>query len=121
MELKKIIIYLIIIIIILVGLFFSQQAYSGKIGKSLLSNAASQAGAYFAKGANWAMSAIYPKISEEVKSGGDAIINPITDQVEQVKNIPQNILEKVENYFSGIGTSITQPGTPQNCPATPTN
>jgi len=66
MEGKSFIKYIVIIIVILLAVFLSQQAYSGRVGKTLISDATNQAGAYFAKGSDWVVSKIYPKISGEV-------------------------------------------------------
>ena len=108
--------YIVIIIVILAVVFLSQQLYFRGIGKTLISSATNQVGAYLAKGTDWAMSTIYPKISGEVQNGGDTI----TTQVNQVKKLPENILTKVGNYFSGIANSVLHPGqTNNNCPAQP--
>jgi hypothetical protein len=104
MEGKKLIKYILIIIIVLVVVFLSQQAYSGRFGKTLVSDAANQAGAYLAKGSSWVISTIYPKISDQVQNGGFAIKNGLT---------------KTENYFSGIANSVLHPGQNNNCQVQP--
>lgn len=103
--------YIVIIIIILGIVFLSQQAYIRGFGKTLISAVADQGGAYLAKGSNWAAFAVLPKISGEVQSGGETI----TTATNQAKKIPENILTKVGNYFSGIEKAIVNPWTPQNC------
>lgn len=103
--------YFVIIIVILAVAFLSQQAYCRKVGQNLISAAANQAGAYLSKGANWAISNIYPKLSGEVKSGGEMI----KTEANQIKNIPENILDKTKNYFSGIGNSVLHPKENNSC------
>lgn len=116
---KSYIFYIIAIIIILIVVFLSQQAYFRGIGKTFISNAASQTGAYLAKGSNWAMSEVYPKISglpAQAGEMGDTIQNEISEQQNKVS---ENIGQKISNYFSGVTNSIIHPGTPQNCSTTP--
>ena len=94
----------------------SQQAYSRAFAKPIISAASNQAEAYLAKGANWAMSAIMPKVTGEVQKRGDTITNAVNDAVNQQKqNISDGVVKKIGNYFSGVANSITQPGTPQDC------
>ena len=94
------------------GVFLSQQAYSRGIGKTLISDATSQAKTVLGQGTNWAMANIYPKITGEVQARGDAIKS---DVGQEQKNVSQNISQKISNYISGITNAITHPGTPQNC------
>ena len=114
--------YIIIIIAILSVVFLSQQAFSKRIGKSIISDITDKAGAYLAKGADWATSTIYPKISGEVQSRGDIISDKINQEKDKVS---ENILTKTKNYFSGIANSILHPGENNNCQTqpsqTPTN
>jgi len=109
---KKIIFSIIGIIIVLAIVFLSQQAYSGGFGKTLISDATNQAASYVAKGSDWAMSQIYPKISGEVQKRGDMIKNEVNQEKQKVS---ENIGEKISNYFTGISDSILHPETPQNC------
>ena len=95
---KKIIIYIIVIIIILVAVFFSQQAVSRGIGKNLISAVTSQTSAYLAKGTNLVIPDIYSKVSEDVKSGGEAIQNVVDQAKQKISDAEKNI----ENYISGI-------------------
>jgi len=113
---KKVIFSIIGIIIVFVVVFLSQQAYSRGIGKTLISDATSQAKAVLASGTNWAAANVYPKITGEVQKRGDAIKK---DLAQEKNKVSENIGEKISNYFSGVANSITHPGTPQNCPATP--
>ncbi len=103
---KRFIKYLVIIIVILVVIFLSQQAYFREFGKTFISNATNQANAYLAKGSNWLMSAIYPKISGEVQKRGDIINKEINKEKEKVS---ENIGTKIKNYFSGISDAIFHP------------
>ncbi len=112
---KKIIFSIIAIIIVLVVVFLSQQAYFRGIGKTLISDATNQAKAYLAKSSGWAMSKIYPTISQDVQNRGDMIKN----EVNQEKNkVSENIGTKIGNYFSGVANSILHPGASQNCQPT---
>ena len=112
---KKIIFCLVGIVIVLGVVFLSQQAYSRVMGKTLISDATSQAKAVLAQGTDWAMANVLPKISGEVQARGDAIKN---DVGQEQKKVSENIGEKISNYVSGIANSIVHPGNPQNCPAT---
>jgi predicted PurR-regulated permease PerM len=109
---KKIIISLVGIIIVLGAVFFGRQAYTQGFGKNLVSDATSKAQAYLAKGSDWAMSTIYPKVSGEVAKRGDMIKNEVAQEQQKVS---ENIGTKIKNYFSGIADSVVHPGTPQNC------
>lgn len=83
--------------------------------KQLTESAFTKAGASEAKAIDWsipAISSIPQKTAESVKSGGEAVANGINNVKEKVS---ENVLQKVENYISGIGNSILHPGTPQNC------
>lgn len=111
---KKIIFSVIVVVIILVGVFFSQQAYSRGVGKNLISDATSQAKTVLAQGTNWAMSNIYPKITGEVKARGDIIKKEVG---QEQKKVSENIGQKISDYFSGVANAIVHPGNPQNCPA----
>ena len=114
MEQRGFIKYFVIITVILVAVFLSQQAYSRGVGKTLISDATDQAKTYLAKGSDWAMSNVYPKISGEVAKRGDVI----KDEVNQEKNkVSKNFGEKILDYFSGVADSVLHPGTPQNCQA----
>ncbi len=118
--------YLIIILIILTVAFLSQQAYFQARGKTIISNAQNQAGAYLSKGYSWTANNIVPKVDglagqpQETQSGGEAVQNTINQSTQnsaqnisdEIKSIP----EKISDYFSGIKDSIINPGTPQNCP-----
>jgi len=114
---KKIIFCIILIIVILVFVFLSQRVYSWEIEKKLLSDAANYAGAYLAKGSNWAISSIYPKINGEVKNGGATIQKGIDQAQQKVSEGSQNIGTQVENYFSGITNAIQGKDT-SVCPPT---
>ncbi|MCX6724016.1 MAG: hypothetical protein NT155_02445 [Candidatus Staskawiczbacteria bacterium] len=114
---KKFIIYIVAIIILLGVVFLSQQAYSQATGKTIISAAANQVGSYLAKGSNWVMSGIYPKIDEQVKSGGETITNAVNQEKQKVS---EDIGKKIENYFSGIANAVAgknnttcQPTAPQ--------
>ncbi len=108
---KKIIFYIVLIIVILIFVFLSQQVYSRWVGKTLISGITSRASAYLAKGANWAMSDIYPKVNNQLKSGGETMQN----KAEQTKqNIFSDAAKNIGNYFSGIANSILHPGTAQS-------
>jgi hypothetical protein len=124
---KKPIFYIILIIVILVLVFFSQQAVSGKFNQTLFSTVANQAQAYLAKGSNWVIDSIYPKISKEVQNGGEVIQNEVNrakQKVAEVKEATENIPKKIESYFSGIKNAVTG-NTNNNCTVpttqTPTN
>ena len=110
--------YIVIIIVILAVVFLSQQVYSRAIGKTLISDATGQAKTYMAKGSDWVMSNIYPKISGEVQKRGDII----KTEVDQEKNkVSENIGTKISNYFSGVTDSVLHPGENNNCQSqTPT-
>lgn len=115
---KNIIKYILIIIFILFLVFLSQKAYSWRIGKNIIFNASDKASASVSKGSNWITSKIYPKTSGVVQNRGDIIKNEIKQEKEKIS---ENILEKIKNYFSGVGNSIINPGTPQNCSAPTTS
>jgi len=117
MEKGQFIKYLVIMIAILGVAFLSQKAYSMGIGKTLVSNATDQAKAYMAKGSDWAMSTVYPKISGEVQKRGDIIKNEVSQEKEKVS---ENIGTKISNYFSGIANSVVNPGASQDCPSSQT-
>jgi len=108
---KKLIFYIVLIIVILIFVFLSQQVYSRWVGKNLISGATSRASAYLAKGSDWVMSGIYPKISNQLKSGGDAIQTK-ANQTKQ--NNFSDAAKKIGNYFSGIANSILHPGSAQS-------
>lgn len=113
---KKIIFCILGIIVVLVAVFLSQQAYSRGFGKTLVSDATNQAQAYLAKGSDWVMSNVYPKISGEVQKRGDIIKN----EVSQEKNkVSENIGQKISNYFSGVADSILHPGQNNSCQTQP--
>lgn len=105
--------YIVIIVVILAAVFLSQQAYSNGIGKTLISNATDQIQTYAAKGSNWIMASIYPKITEEVQKRGDIIKTEVNNEKEKVS---ENIATKISNYFSGVANSILHPGENINCP-----
>ena len=109
---KKIIFSIIAVIIILIIVFLSQRVYSGKFGQNLISDAKNQTGAYLTKGANWAISTIYPKIAGEVQNRGEAIKNEISSGEQKISDTKKNI----ENYFSGIKYSILNPSANNTCP-----
>lgn len=104
---KRILLGAVAIIVILIVVFFSQK-------EALISGVSDKAKAYVAKGSEWVMASIYPKISGEVKKRGDMIKNEVTQEKNKVS---ENIGEKISNYFSGVENSIVHPGDPQNCPA----
>jgi hypothetical protein len=106
-EEKGFIKYFIIIIIILIVAFLSQQAYTRGIGKTLISNATSQAQAYMAKGSSWVVSNVYSKISGEVQKREEAIK---TDVTQEKNKVSENIGKKISNYFSGVSNSVLHPG-----------
>ena len=108
--------YIIIIAVIIGFVFLSQQAFSRGFGKNLISDATDQAKAYVAKGSNWVVSNVYSKIAGEVQNRGDVIKNEINKEKEKVT---ENILQKAENYFSGIKDSILHPGENNNCTVQP--
>ena len=114
--------YFVIMLVILGVVFFSQQAYSKKVGQNLIAAATSQGQAQLAKGSEWVNSNVISKISGDVQKRGEIVKNGATqiNPTQGVKNISENILQKVGNYFSDISTSITKPGTPQNCPSVQT-
>ena len=101
---KKIIIYIIIIVVILITVYLSQQAYLRGIGKTLISAAKNRIPASLTEGSNSAISDIYSKINDQIKSGGETIQNG-ANQVNQ--NISAAYWNKnLQNYFSGIANSI---------------
>ena len=117
MEKEKGFIKYIIIIAVIIGfVFLSQQAFSRGFGKNLVSDATDQAKAYVAKGSNWVVSNVYSKIAGEVQNRGDVIKNEIN---KEKGKITENILQKAENYFSGIKDSILHPGENNNCTVQP--
>lgn len=111
MQEKGFIKYIVIIIVILVVVFLSQQAFFKGISKTFISAASNQAAEYMAKGTNWAMSAIYPKISGEVQKRGDIITNGVNQAQQKVS---EDVGKKIENYFSGVTNSILHPGQNNN-------
>jgi len=117
MQEKGFIKYIVIIAVILAVAFLSQQAYYRGFGKTLVSNATSQAKDYVAKSSDWVMSNIYPKISGEVQKRGGIINNEVNKEKQKVS---ESVAQKISNYFSGVTESVLHPGTPQNCPATQT-
>lgn len=105
---RQIIYYLIIIAVILVAVVLSQQAFSRVNEVSFISDAVNQARAFFAKGAEWTKGTL----SEKVSGAGEVIQSEIENKKEKIS---ENILEKAENYFSGIIDSVLHPNTRQNC------
>ena len=115
--------YIAIIIIILLVVFLSQKAYAWKSENSFISditgNATNQASSIMAKGSDWVMSKVYPKVTEQVQKRGEIIKTEVNKEKQKVS---ENISEKISDYFSGVANSVVHPGTPQNCqPATSTN
>lgn len=109
--------YVLIIAVILLVAFFSQKAYTGWVGKNLVSAVGTQAGAYLSKSTEWFTANVMSKISGEVQSRGDAIKNEVTQQKENIsQNVSENILKKTENYFTGIKDSVLDPGKKVDCP-----
>jgi hypothetical protein len=109
---KKIIFGVIAIIIVLLVAYLSQKgAFSGS-GNTLISDATDQVKGFLAKGSDWVMTNIYPKISGEVQKRGDLIKNEVNSEKEKIS---ESIGEKISDYFSGVTDSILHPGTPQNC------
>lgn len=100
---KKIIFYIILIAVILFLVFLSQNAISGKFGGAMISGATDQASEYLTKGSNWVSSNIYSKITGEVEKRGEEIQNELNQQKEKVT---EGIINKVENYFSGVANSL---------------
>ena len=76
--------------------FFEPAGIFQGIGKTLISDATNQAKAYMAKGSNWAMSKIYPKISGEVQKRGGMIKNEVNQEKQKVS---ENIGKKLEIIF----------------------
>lgn len=111
---KKIIFGVIAIVAVLVVVFLSQKSYFNGTEKTFVYGAIDQARAYSAKGVNWAISTVYPKISGEAQKRGDIIKNEVNLEKEKIS---EGIGEKISNYFSGVTNSVLHPGTPQNCPA----
>ena len=104
--------YILAIVVILLVAFLSQKAYAWKNGQDLISATTDQATAYLAKGSNWVMDTIYPKVTGEVQKRGEMIKTEV--KIEK-QNVSENIGKKISNYFSEVGNSIIHPGTPQNC------
>lgn len=111
---KRIIFCIIAIIIVLAIAFLSQKAYLKSTENTFVSGIADQAASYLAKGANWALSNTYSKISGEVTKRGEAIQNEVNKEKEKISG---NILDTTKNYFSGIVNSIVNPGSSNNCSA----
>ena len=95
-----------------------EQPFAAGNGKTLISSATNQAGAYLAKGSNWATSKIYPKVGGVVQSREGAIKNEVNQEKQKVS---QNIVTQVGNYFSGIANSIAGKNNSTSCPAPTTN
>lgn len=104
--------YIIIIGIILGIVFASQFMYSNEFTKNFADNATGQLKKYMASGSNWVAANVYPAISGEVQKRGEEVQNGINSQTQ---NISDNVVKKVENYFSGISNSILHPGENNNC------
>jgi predicted PurR-regulated permease PerM len=109
---KKLILGVIAIIIVLMVAYFSQKETFSRPGDTLISNVTNQAKGFLAKGSDWVMTNIYPKISGEVQKRGDIIKDEVNSEKEKIS---ESIGEKISNYFSGVTDSILHPGTPQNC------
>ena len=99
--------YIVIIGVIITIVFLSQLPYFREVGKNLTAKASDAVYGYWAKGADWATSVIYPKVSEEVKNRGEMIKNEITSEKDKIS---ENVLQKVGDYFSGIADSVVHPG-----------
>jgi len=114
---KKIILSIVMIIVVLVIVFLSQQTYSKKIGKNLISAATSQISTYLAKGSIPGLTGISSKINDQIQniqSGGATIQNGIDQTKQKISDTEKNI----QNYFSGVANSlagknscVTQPTT----------
>lgn len=111
---KKLIFYIILIIVILVALFLSQQVASGLFIKKALSGVSDQASAYLAKGSNWITAKIWPKIGQDVQSGGEVIKTGVDSTKENISDS----VKKVKNYISGIKDAVTGKEN-NNCPPNP--
>ncbi len=103
--------YIIIIAVILIAVFVSQSAYFKQWSQNAFKKAVQPAGSLM-KGASWPGGKIASQISGEVQKRGQIIQNEVS---QEKKNVSENILQRTENYFSGIANSIFHPGIPQNC------
>mgnify|MGYP005847132893 CR=1 FL=1 len=77
-----------------------------------------------AKDKKWTIFDIPQKIVENVKNGGEVIENGIDNIGDTKEKVFENISsakKNIQNYFSGIGNSIVNPGTPHNCPPAETS
>lgn len=81
-------------------LFLSQQAYSGWVGKTLISAVTNEAAAGLSK------------VSVAAQSRGEMI----KTEVNQGKKSSENIGSEIENYFSGVANSILHPKQSNSCP-----
>ena len=94
--------YLVIILAILAVVFLSQAVYFKNYGKQV----SEVANRFMAKASNWAMSKIYPQITQEVQKRGEMVSEQVTEEKEK---ITQSIGEKIKNYFTGISDAILHP------------
>lgn len=83
------------IIVILILILMSQKVNSWTFGNNLIFNLSNQAKAY--------ISAIYPKIADQVESGGEVIKNSFDQTQQNISDTGKNI----ENYFTGIKNAIS--------------
>lgn len=106
--------YFVIIIVILAVVFLSQLAYTRAFSNSVISKATNPISSYAAKGANWVASIVYPKISGGVEASQNAL-----QTTQQKISDSENVLKKVENYFSNVANSLAGK-TNDSCQTSPT-
>ncbi len=93
LDKSRVILYIIVIIAIVAALFLSQTAYFKPFGRQLHQ----QVSGYSVKTQNWIKTAIYPKISYEVKNRGEVIEQEATKQKDMAL---KSIWESIKKYFA---------------------
>ena len=104
LDKSRVILYGILIVAILVALLVNQQAFFKPFGQDLHGRATD----YGLKIQGWVKTSIYPKISSEVKNGGEVIGQEATKQKDiALKNIWENIKKYLAEKFSKtFGTKV---------------
>ena len=108
--------YILGFLVTLGAVYFSQQSNSMEFGRSLFTIDTTKPSSAIANSKNFvagASSWLSEKVAGEVAKRGDIIKDELAQEKQKVK---ENILQRVEKYFDGIGNSILGKNEPQNCP-----
>ncbi len=88
----------IVLVVVLLAIVFLSQSPSFKpVAQNAYNQASKNVGPYVQKGQSWFAATIYPRVSQEVASRGEAVKQEVTTQKN---NAAQNIWENFKNYFA---------------------